>query len=515
MANEKHRRELARWNSALQSGDPMRIATTARALTEAKSKVDTDFRFTLCDSMWVPTGSLNRDLMEASGTDPRNDVPVAAIKYKGSSPLVELIMDCRKTMVGIEVETAAQRYNFYVKTHRYRYEDSALTGNIEARGIYDILNYYVIWPSWFLPIQFQPISHAVYIWALCTVLENMVAECALRLQSGWLEFINNALSLNPDIRAWFGTILQALNRDGLSIQTFTRMLRTPMYVKRHNPFLDTSPLVGRTVRMETVGAVARDITRAYGVDTNVQLWRPGDPQPDNWTKNFFPLDQPTYVFSTKDRSQITGPTHTVLDSVIRQVVDLGGALGGIFNVLVDQVPGMDGAFYSPFLGQDYETPYAIVELPDQVMDRDGNVTAGESSVIWAEVADHTPEGWQHIIGGRSPKWVGAPWSDLGGTGLRANSESTTYSTRPSPGSSTRSRSCWASAGFPRTCCRDSSTTHSSRSSSCSTTTAATRSARTTRRSSGSTRRRARRTTLRPSSRSSTPCSIPRVTPARS
>ena len=405
MSDTKTSAELARWNSAVQSGDPFRIANTARALTEAKSKVDTDFRFSVCDSMWAYNGSLNRDLMEASGTDPRNDCPVAAIKYKGSSPLVELIMDCRKTMVGIEVETAGLRQNFYVKTHHYDYQDSALTGNIEARGIWDILNYYVIWPSWFLPIQAQPFSHAVFIWALCTVLENMVSECALRLQSGWLEFVNNALSLNPDIRAWFGTILQALKRDGLSIQTFTRMLRTPMYVKRTNPFLDGSPLVGRTVRMETVGTVLKDITRAYGVDTRVDLWRPGDPQPDNWTKNFFPLDQPTYVFSTYDRSQITGPTKTVLDSVIRQVVDLGGALGGIFNILVKQVPGMDGVFHSPFLGVNHEPPYAIVELPDQVMDRDGNVTATDSSVISARVSDHTPEGWQHIIGGRSPKWL--------------------------------------------------------------------------------------------------------------
>lgn len=511
MASEKHQLELLRWNAALQSGDPFRIATTARALTEAKSRVDTDFTFTLCDQMWLPTGSLNRDLMEAQGIDPRNDTPTAAIKYKGSSPLVQMLMDCRKTLVGIEVETAGIRQNFYVKTHRYKYENSAWTGNIEARGIWDILSYYVIWPSWFLPIQTQPISHAVYIWALCTVLENMVTECALRLQSGWLEFINNALSLNPDIRAWFGTILQALKRDGLSLKTFTRMLRTPVYVKRTNPFTDSSPLAVRTVRMETVATVLKDITRAYGVDTRMDLWRPGDPQPDPWVK----LDQPTYVFSTYDRSQITGPTHTVLDSVIRQVVDLGGALGGIFDLLVDEVPGMDGQFYSPILGQKYEQPYAIMIAPDQTMDRDGRVISEDTSIISCEIADHTPEGWQHIIGGRSPKWVGAPWSNLGGTGLRANPESATCSTRPSPGLSTRSRLCWGSVGFPQTCCRVSLTTPSSRSSSCSTTAGATRSAPTTRRSSGSTRPRVRLTTSKPSSPLSMRCSIQGATPARS
>lgn len=395
----------AAWQAALQTGDPNRIAVTARKLTEAKSQVDTTFRFTVCDKMWAPMGAIGSDLMEASGTDPRNDTPTGKITLKGGSPLVPLFMDCRNTMVGVEVETAGLRYNFYTKTHRYRYDDGAWTGNVELRGIWDILNYYVIWPSWYLPIQAQPFSHAVYIWALQTVIEEMVAECAIRIQSGWLEFINNGLSLNPDVRAWFGTILQALGRDGLSLQTFSRMLKTPTYVQRTNPFLDTSPLCAKTVRMETCGSVIKDVTRAYGVDTRMELWRPGDPQPDAWAN----LDQPTYVFSTRDRSQISGPTHTVLDSVLRQVVDLGGSLGGIFNSVVKQVPGMDGVFYSPLLGQHYEQPYAIVVAPDQKILPDGTAVSEDSNIISCEIADHTPEGWQHIIGGRSPKWVGAPW----------------------------------------------------------------------------------------------------------
>ena len=60
------------------------------------------------------------------------------------------------------------------------------------------------------------------------------------------------------------------------------MLKTPIYVVRTNPFLDTSPLVARTVRMESCGTVITDITRAYGVDVRVDLWLPGDDQPDQW-----------------------------------------------------------------------------------------------------------------------------------------------------------------------------------------------------------------------------------------
>lgn len=384
--------DMELWQGAIQSGDPYRIATTARKLTEKKSKVNTDFRFIVCDKFWTPVGEIGADLIDASGSDPRNDVPTAKLTLKGNSPLIPVFMDCRNTMVGVIVETAGQRYAFYTKVHTYKYADGVWTGNVELRGIWDVLNYLVIWPSWFLPIQAQPFSHAVYIWALQTVLENMVAECAMRIQTGIWEFVNNGLSLNPDMRAWFGTVLQAIERDGLSINTFLRMLKTPIYVKRTNPFLDTSPLVARTVRMETVGAVVKDITRAYGVETRMDLWLPGDPQPDAWAN----LDQPTYVFSTKDRSQVSGPFGNVLDSVMRTVVDLGGSLGGIFKPVVQQVPGMDGVFYSPLLGVNFEQPYAYLVAPEPGED---------SSIISCEIADHTPEGWQHIIGGRSPKWL--------------------------------------------------------------------------------------------------------------
>lgn len=383
---------LNRWQNAVHSGDAGRIARTARELTEQRSRVDTTFRFTVCDKFWNPVGEIGSDLIEASGTDPRNDVASARLVVKGTSTLIPVFRECTTSMVGVIVETAGLRWPFYVKTFREKYDGGAWTGEVELRGIWDVLNYLVIWPSWWLPIQTQPFSHAVFIWGLQTVVESMVAECAMRLQLGIWEFVNNALSLNPDFRAWFGTVLQAIERDGLSIQTFTRMLKTPIYVQRTNPFLDTSPLAARVVRMETCGAVIKDITRAYGVDCRMDLWLPGDPQPDKWAN----LDRPTYVFSTRDRSQVEGPTKTVLDSVLRTVVDLGGSLGGIFHPLIQQIPGMDGQFHAPALGVNFEQPYAILVAPD---------SGEDSSIISCEINHHTQEGWQHIIGGRSPKWL--------------------------------------------------------------------------------------------------------------
>jgi hypothetical protein len=317
-------RELARWSSALLSGDDSLIATTARDLAEASSMLDTDYRFTLYDKMWVKQADLTGWVIEATGTDPRNITPTSKLTIKGDCPFWSALAECRNTMVGLIVETAGQRYTFYVKTFTEKYEKGAWTGEIELKGIWDILNYLVIWPEWFLPLIAQPISHAVFIWAICTCLEAMVSECALRIQSGLWEFVNNVTSLNPDVRAWFGTLLQTIQNNGGSFGSITTALKHPVYVVRTNPFLDSSPLIARTVRMETCGAVIGDVTRAYGVDTSMDLWLPGDPQPDDWAH----LTQPTYVFSTKDRSQFQGPFGNVLDSVLRTVVDLqGGTVG--------------------------------------------------------------------------------------------------------------------------------------------------------------------------------------------
>lgn len=389
MANQKAV-DQARWTAALATGNPDTIAAVARDLARSRSKVDTDYVFTVYDNLWRSEGAFTGDLLEGSGTDPRNDCPTAKLALKGKSDWVDVFSNCRNTMVGVTVETADLRFPFYVKSHNEHFEKGALTHNIELRGIWDILNYYVIWPTWFLPIQAQPISHAVFFWALQTCLESMVAECALRLQSGIWEFVNNALSLNPDVRAWFGTLLQ---NNGNIFHT----LKTPTYVQRTNPFLDTSPLYAKTVRMETCATIIKDATKAYGVSTSMDLWLPGDPQPDRWAN----LTQPTYVFSTKDRSQITGPTKTVLDSVIRTVVDLEGSLVGraldpILNPRGNNPALPDGAFTATALGVNFQAPDAIVIAPEP----------GEDSAVLAyDINHHTPDGWQHIIGGRSPKWL--------------------------------------------------------------------------------------------------------------
>ncbi|SBS73769.1 hypothetical protein MHPYR_180049 [uncultured Mycobacterium sp.] len=385
--------ELAVWNADIQSGDRRRVAKAARRIADEKAKVPPEWIFTRCDKFWRPAFSeMGPDIIEASGTDPRNASGSAMIKLKSGSTHNAYLAECSKTFVGVKVETAGIKMPYYVKKHSQKYENSAWTYTSELAGIADIFKYLIIFPTWFLPIQVQPISHAVLAGPIVTVLESVISECALRIQSGIMDFFNNALSLNPDMRTWVGTMLQALNRDGLTLEALHRMLRTPMYVVRGNPFLDGSPLWAKTVRMVPLSEVIEEATQSYGIDVSIELWEVGDPQPDA----FAHLDQPTYVVRVRDRTQIVGPTKTIIDSVLRTAVDLSGSLGVMFGPLIKGVPGMEGVFVAPALGINYHEPWTYLVAPDPGED---------GSVLTCEIVDHTQTGWQHIIGGKSPKWL--------------------------------------------------------------------------------------------------------------
>lgn len=376
------------WNTIVDSGDPVAIAEAAALLADAQEADDLEFQFTVTDHLWNPKGNPGTDLMEASGTDPRNDVGSALLKLKGDSVLVDHLSNCRNTMVGVICEVAGLRYAYYVDTHEREYKDAAWTSTSNCRSIFDILNFMLIWPMWWMPLAAQIFSHAVFMGPIVTVIESMIAQCALRIQSGWGDFVNAVTSLNFDTRAWFAA-MEASNYDP------EQMLKTPIYVVRTNPWLDTSPQVAKTVRMQSCGQVIKDLTGPYGVDVDMSLWLPGDDQPDEYAE----LDQPTYVVRVRDRSQIEGPTKTIIDSAIRTVVDLEGSLLGkaldpLLNPRGDYHP--PGVFTAPALGVNYVPPWAILEAPDSGQD---------GAIISCKIVDHTPKGWRHILGGKSPKWL--------------------------------------------------------------------------------------------------------------
>lgn len=410
--------QLAQLNNDLLYGDATSAAAAADVLAQAASAVDPEFTVTIYDQFWRPIGSLDADIIENSGRDPRNDLPTATLKIKGDSPYIANLMNCRNTMVGITIETEGQRWAFYVDTHDYEMtEKGEWTGTAHLNGIWDLLNYTQIWPDNFLPIEVQPISYAIFIGSLVTCVQNMVAIPWLRLQSGMWDFVNNAIGLNPDFQAWFAELL--LNNPNIATA-----LQTPGYVSRINPQDDTSEIIARTVRMESCATVIKDVTRAYGVDCEMTLWLPGDDQPDPWAN----LTQPTYVFTAKDRESLTAPASGLVGQIVKTGVEILGTLGedtytqdAMAPILkpgntlqnASTPPGLLanlGIFTDPALGVNFVQPWVLFVAPEP---------GAKGSVYSCKICDHTPKGWQHIIGGRSPQWVGAPQGDLGGTGPRA------------------------------------------------------------------------------------------------
>jgi hypothetical protein len=232
----------------------------------------------------------------------------------------------------------------------------------------------------------------------------MVAIPALRLQSGIWDFVNNALSLNPEFQSWFAGLI--LNNPNIAVA-----LQTPVYVSRINPNLDTSEIIARTVRMESCGAVIKDVTRAYGVDCELSLWLPGDDQPDPYAN----LQLPTYVFTAKDRSSLTAPASGFIGSTIVTTVEILGALfedtptgdamapilqpnTTLQNAMTSAGALADlGIFTNPALGVNWVPPWVLFIAPYP----DGS----KGSIYSCKISDHTPKGWQHIIGGRSPQWL--------------------------------------------------------------------------------------------------------------
>lgn len=349
-----------------------------------KASEPTQIIVTVYDKFWKPIGEAG-DYISLMASKPRNQVPVLNMTFKGTDPLVPILRKCRREVVGITVEIGALRWAYTVEQASYKLKDGQRTLEITALGLYDYLNYLMVWPNFLLPIMAQIPNRAVFVGGVVTVVNVLIAEQAFRLQSGLWELVNNLGSLNFDWRSWFGTLLQSRGN-------FFDMLHTPIYVCHVNPLFDSSPFVSITARMESAATVIEKLIVGYGVSVEVELWLPGDPQPDEWAR----LSVPTYVVRVEDRSNVTGPTGTILDSIIKQLVLLeGSVLGNVLDPFLNPqgVYAPDGVFIAPTIGVNFVRPWALlIDHPRGPMEE-------------FEIVDHHPQGWQIIVGGKSPKWI--------------------------------------------------------------------------------------------------------------
>lgn len=373
--------EQLRGSLAGTAGQAIRDATLFSRVEAAEP---TEIVVTVYDKFWKVAGEAH-DYISLTTSHPRNQVPVLSMTFKGSDPLIPLLRKCRTEVVGITIEIGGIRWAYTVDTATYKLNQGQRTLEIRALGLYDYLSYLLVWPNRLLPIQAQIPNRAVFFGPIVTVINVMIAEQAFRIQSGMWELVNNLGSLNLDWRAWFGTALQ-------SNGNLFDMLTTPIYVCHVNPFTDTSPLVSITTRMEPVATVIDKLITGYGITVDVDLWLPGDPQPDEWAR----LNVPTYVVRVSDRSNVTGPFGNILDSIVKQLVVLeesvlGGVLAPFLNPDGQYAP--DGVYIAPSVGVNFVKPWTLlVDHPRGPMES-------------FEITDHHPQGWQIIIGGKSPKWM--------------------------------------------------------------------------------------------------------------
>lgn len=369
----------------LNTGSEAAIMSAATEVGRLKAAEPTEILVTFYDKFWVPIGECN-DYIQLSASKPRNKPAVLNITLKGTDPLVPLIRKCRKEVVGVTVEVGSLRWAYTVDTAALKLSSGLRTLEVKGLGLHDYLSYLLIYPNFLAPLQIQVPTRAVFIGPLCTVIEVMIAEQAFRRQAGLWELSNNLLSLNPDWQAWFGNLLEA--RGNLLDE-----LHNPIYVVHRNPLFDSSPFVSINTRMETCAQVIDKLVKAYGVTIEIDLWLPGDPQPDEFAN----LGVPTYVVRTVDRSNVTGPTNgTILDSIIKEIVNvegsiLGNALDPILNPEGDYAP--PGVYIAPTLGVNFVTPWTLlVDHPRGPMEA-------------FEITEHHQQGWSIVIGGKSPKWL--------------------------------------------------------------------------------------------------------------
>ena len=374
--------ELDRLRGLLQSDDYSAIGE-ATVIARRRAAAPTEILLSVYDKFWKKIGEVN-DYIDLNASDPRNQVGVLQLTLKGNDPLVPIMRRCRTEVVGLTLEIGGIRLAFTVEDATFRLAEGLKTCVVKAVSLYDYLSYLLVWPNFLAPIFAQVPSRATFFGPIVTCLNTMIAQNALRRQSGWLEFFNNIGSLNFDWRAWFGT---ALLNPGDPLDALT----TPLYVCQVNPLFDSSPLVAFTVRMEPVATVIDNVIKSYGVSVEVTLWLPGDEQPDEYAK----LKVPTYVIRVVDRSNVTGPTGTVLDSIVKQLVLVeGSVLGNVLAPLLnpDGVYAPEGVYIAPTIGVDFVVPWTVlIDHPRGPMES-------------FEIVDHHPTGHSIVIGGRSPKW---------------------------------------------------------------------------------------------------------------
>lgn len=383
------------------TGDAYTAVQAARMIAEMEKAAASDTRIvvTIYDKFYNPVGECG-NYKELACTFPRNEVETGKLVLDRRDPLADKALECHDTTVPITIEIGNLLWSGRIKIAHDEFGEPNRADQVtcELEGDFAWLMKIVAWPNILAPIQlmFPPRG-----WALgpaITVLKYLISTQVFRLQTGMWDLINNALSLNLDWRAWFGTFLmQDFGDDGIKMDDVMRVLRTPVYVVPTNALADTSPLISLNWRMDKIGDLIKQTVLDNGLFVEVKLWRPGDPQPgDDPNLVKYPLTVPTIVVDIKDRMGVIGPTGTFIDGILRTLVDLqdsvfGEILEPWLNPSGEYKP--DGWNIAPALGVHFVEPWTIFNADHP------------KSGVKGRLSHHHPEAWRVIIGGKSPAWL--------------------------------------------------------------------------------------------------------------
>lgn len=385
--------------AALNGSDPVAASSAAVRVAQQNTapygyKPPTDIEVVVYDRFYQNPRTLG-NYIDLKASMPRLKLPQAQLTVMGTDPIVPSMLDCWQTVVPVTITlNGTIRWSGRVDVaHDKRNTDGTEVVECQLIGDLTMLDRILVWPHPFLPIETQP-SEAIYIGPAITVLKTMVAENVLRLQLGLWEIID-ALGTPVEWLAWenwFGALL-ADDAAGLSM---TEAITTPVCVIFTDPLLDTSPWIFLHGRMDTCWKLMLQQLQDNGLYASMDLWLPGDPQPEGVA---FPLKVATYVFNIRDYSGVTGPTGTVIDGLVEDLVDFGGSiLGGVLQPFLnpnnEYVPPGSNIVIAPALGVNFVPPWVVF---------DGD--ANDNGVVSMDIAYHHVLCWQLVMGGRSPQWL--------------------------------------------------------------------------------------------------------------
>lgn len=382
---------------------PELASAAAQVAAKPFLKPNNKITITVYNKIYEPTGEIT-DHISLEAEWKRNDIGTATIVLKDNDPNVVNIMKATKEVVPIVIQVGDNmRWSGRVNSYALALDSKKQTMTVECVDDFTWFSRILVWPDFLLPIEVQFPVNAIFVGPVINCVLTMVAEQTFRLQSGLWEFLNNPINTILSAQTEWQFFKERWEAAGGNP---AEMLMIPIMVQFVDPLKDTSPWVAVQGRMDKVYDLVKDLLMNYGLSLTASLWLPGDPQPPTQSMGLsfipfkVPLTQPTILVSCVDRSGVVGPTGTMVDGFIKDVVDIADStlatnLSPFLNPKNEYYPGNLGVNIAPRLGVNF--------VPSWVIFNGDDVNAG--GAITYKLNGYAPLAHSIIGGGKSPQWL--------------------------------------------------------------------------------------------------------------